>query len=330
LIVTPSADQDDYNPAGLSTAARLGINASASFVLSGLAGGSDGREITISNRSTDYLVLLEHQGAGSTAANRFDLPNGFPLFLLPGDRVTMVYSTTSNRWQVTAASFNLSTMGLTEFSDFASSTLGPFTLTVSGTGASGQASTFGVNTTERALGAVQIDTGTTATGRATLGHASTDSIVPKLGCALSVVRLAAEAVPTATETFQLISGFADSAGGTFTDGAAWNLRWNGSAAEWSKDRLSNAVATRDATGSPTPATTYIWLAVFLNADWTRADYYYSTDSVNWTLAESETTGLPVAGRNTAWVAASIIKSVGTTQRNASIDLAGYRADYVRG
>jgi hypothetical protein len=145
-----------------------------------------------------------------------------------------------------------------------------------------------------------------------------------------VARLAAEALPSAAETFQLIAGFADSAGGTFSDGAAWNLRWNGTAAEWSMDRLSNGVATRDASGAPTPDTNYIWLAVFLNADSTRADFYYSTDSVSWVKAGSKTTGLPAAGRNTAWVAASIIKSVGTTQRNASIDLAGNRVDYVRG
>lgn len=330
MTVTPAADQNNYNPAGLDYINRLRVNASASIKLTGLAGGVDGREITISNSSTDYLLWLEHQNTASDAANRFDLPNGFPFFLMPGDRITLGYSSISNRWQAMSASSNLATMGLTEFTDFVGGTVGPFTSTVSGTGASSQASTYLVNTTERPCGVVQADTGTTATGRATIGNAGTGDIVPTLGPALSVVRLAAEAVPSGTETFQLFSGFADSAGGTGTDVVAWNLRWNGTAAEWSQDRISNTTATRSTTGSPTPDTNYIWLVVFVNANWTRADFIYSTDSVAFTRADSPTTGFPGSGRPTAWVAASIIKSVGTTQRNVSIDLAGNRIDYVRG
>jgi hypothetical protein len=338
LVVTPSANLDDYDPVGLSTAARLGINASASITLSGLAGGTDGRSITISNRATDYLLIIEHQSTGSaTAANRFDLPNAFPLMLMPGDRATFTYSTTSSCWQLKSASFNVSQMGLTEFSDFVSGvspgnggSLGPFGVSTGGTGASCQPSTYLVNTTEKPLGVQQIDTGTTATGRATIGSAGTDQIVRGAGPALSISRLAAEALPTATETFALWAGFADIAAGTVTDVVAWELRWNGSAAEWSQTRASNAAASRDAAGSPSPDTNYIWLGVFINANWTRADFFYSTDSINWTFAGSRTTGIPAAGRNTGFCAASIIKSVGTTQRNASIDLAGYRVDYARG
>lgn len=330
LVTTPSSNQNDYAPTGLEFCNRLGINASASIKLTGLAGGYEGREITISNRSTDYLLWLENQNTSSSAANRFDLPNSFPFFLMPGDRVTLAYSGTSSRWQLVSASSNVGIMGLTEFTDFAGGTTGPFTSTVSGTGASAQASTYLVNSTEKPIGVTQIDTGTTATGRATIGHAGTASIVPAQGCALSVARLAVETTVTGTETFQILSGFVDSAGGTITDGVAWNNRWNGSAAEWSQDRFAGGTATRTTTGSPTPDNNYIWLVVFVNANWTRADFIYSTDSVSFTLASSPTTGFPSSSQYTAWAAASMIKSAGTTQRNCSIDLAGYRADYVRG
>lgn len=330
LTVTPSANQNDYSPTGFSLCNNLNVNASASIKLTGLAGGYEGRRIELANTSTDFLLWLEHQNTASTAANRFDLPNGFPFFLMPGDHIYLAYDGSSARWHALGASSNMSQMGLVEFSDFAGSTAGPFTSTVSGTGASIQVSTYLVNTTERPMGVTQIDTGTTATGRSTLGHAGTDSIIPTLGCALSVARLAQEAANSGTETYQLISGFADSAGGTFTDGVAWNLRWNGSAQEWSQDRLANSAATRSVTGSPTPDNNYIWVVVFVNAAWTRADFIYSTDSVSFTKANSPTTGLPGNTRPTAWVAASMIKSAGTTQRNASIDLAGYRVDYVRG
>lgn len=330
---SPSTNQNDYSAGGLADligCKGLRLSIGATMKLTGLAATYDGHEITLANTSTDYLLWLEHQSTASVAANRFDLPNGFPYWLMPGDRITLRYSSISGRWQAISASSNINQMGLTEFTDYAGGVTGPFTNTVSGTGASAQGSTYLVNTTERPLGVVQIDTGTTATGRATSGHSSTGDIVPTLGAALSVARLAAEAANSGTETWQLISGFADSAGGTFTDGVAWNLRWNGSAAEWSQDRLNNSAATRVTTGSPTPNTNYIWVVVFVNPTWTRADYIYSEDSASFTVASSPTTGFPTSARPVGWVAASLIKSAGTTQRNCSIDLAGYRVDYTRG
>ena len=329
----PSTNQNDYDAGSLADlinckGLRLGIT--ASIKLPGLAATYDGHEIVIANSSTDYLLWLENQNTSSSAANRFDLPNGFPFFLMPGDRITLRYSNISSRWQAISASANISQMGLTEFTDFAGGQTGPFTSTVSGTGASQQASTYLVNTTERVMGAAQIDTGTTTTGRATIGYSSTAAIVPTLGPALSVARLAVETTVTGTETFQILSGFIDSAGGATTDGVAWNNRWNGSAAEWSQDRWAATTATRTTTGSPTPDNNYIWLVVFVNPGWTRADFIYSTDSVSFTLASSPTTGFPSNTQYTGWVGASMIKSAGTTQRNCSIDLAGLRVDYVRG
>lgn len=330
MTVTPSANQNDYSPTNLAVCSILRVNNSASIKLTGLATGEDGRQITIQNASTDYLLWLENENTASAAANRFSLPRGFPAFLMPGDSITLVYDGTASRWEVYAWPNQGSAMGLTEFSDFLGGTTGPFTSTVSGTGASVQSSTYLINTTERPAGVMQGDSGTTATGRATIGNAGSGDLVPTLGAGLSVVRLAVETTVTGTETFQVISGFADSAGGTFTDGVAWNNRWTGSAAEWSQDRLANAAATRSNTGSPTPDNKYIWLVVFVNPAWTRADFIYSTDSIAFTKADSPTTGLPGNTRNTSWAAFSIIKSVGTTQRNVSLDLAGMRVDQVRG
>lgn len=330
LTVTPSANQDNYNPTNLDRAGVLRVNASASITLTGLATGADGRRVTIVNVATDFLLWLENENTSSSAANRFSLPRSFPAFLMPGDVITLLYDATASRWRVESWPNQGQAMGLTEFSDFLGGGTGPFTATVSGTGASSQASTYLSDTTEKPIGITQIDTGTTATGRATIGSAGTDQFPCATFAGLSVARLAAEAANSGTETWQLISGFADSAGGTFTDGVAWNLRWNGSAAEWSQDRLSNATATRSVTNSPTPDTTYIWLVVFVNPAWTRADFIYSTDGISFTKADSPTTGLPANTRDSAWVGASLIKSVGTTQRNCSIDLCGVRMDGVRG
>lgn len=323
---TTATNQNDYNPTGLANAYEIRWNGTASIKLTGLAGGRDGRRILICNDTTDYLLWLENENTASTAANRFDLPRGFPVFLMPGDTIELRYNSTKSRWQPVGWTAR-GVMGLTIFTDFAEGTLGPLTSTVSGSGASAQVGSYLVNTTERPLGVTQIDSGTTTTGRSTLGFAGTAAIVPTLGPALSVARLAVETTVTGTETFQVFSGFIDCAGGTPTDGVCWNNRWNGAAAEWSQDRFAAGAATRTTTGSPTPDNNYIWLVVFVNATWTRADFIYSTDSVNFTVASSPTTGFPNNTQYTGWIPRSIIKSVGTSQRNVSIDLAGYRVDY---
>lgn len=341
-VVTPSSNQDDYNAGSLAdliNCNNLRMNIGASMKLTGLAATYDGHEIVIANSSTDYLLWLENQNTASAAANRFDLPNGFPFFLLPGDRITLRYSTISNRWQAISANSNLSQMGLTLFTDMIGGTGtanlsnagGGITVFVSGTGAAAAASTYLTNTTERPLGIIQVTSGTTSTGRAGVGDNGTGQIIPTLGPALSVARLAVQTTVSGTETFQVLSGFVDSlAAGATTDGVAWNNRWNGSAAEWSQDRWSNTTRTGSTTGSPTPDNNYIWLIVFVNPDWTRADFIYSTDSVSFTVADSPTTGLPGSARPTSWCPAQIIKSAGTTARLVAVDLAGYRVDYVRG
>jgi hypothetical protein len=340
--VAPSTNQNDYDAGSLADlinckGLRLGIT--ATIKLTGLAATYDGHEIVLANTSTDYLLILESQSTSSTAANRFDLPNGFPFFLMPSDRITLRYSSISSRWQAVAASANLSQMGLTFFSDCIGGTGtanlahagGGLTVFVSGTGAAAATSTYLANTTERPLGIIQVTCGTTTTGRAGVGDNGTDQIIPTLGAALSVARLAVQTTVSGTETFQVVSGFLDSlAAGATTDGVAWNNRWNGSAAEWSQDRWAATTATRTTTGSPTPDNNYIWLVVFVNPGWTRADFIYSTDSVSFTVASSPTTGFPSSTQRTSWCPAQIIKSAGTTARIVSVDLAGYRVDYVRG
>ena len=342
LSAAPSANQNDYNAgslAALLSCKGLRLSITATLKLTGLAATYDGHEIVIANSSTDFLLWLEHQNTASAAANRFDLPNGFPYFLMPGDRITLRYSDISTRWQAVSASANLSQMGLTFFTDLLGGTAtanlgnagGGLTIFVSGTAAAAATSTYLANTTERPLGIMQLTSGTTATGRAGIGDNGTDQIIPTLGAALSVARLAVQTTVSGTETFQVLSGFVDVlAAGATTDGVAWNNRWNGAAAEWSQDRWAATVRTGTVTGSPTPDNNYIWLVVFVNPGWTRADFIYSTDSVSFLVASSPTTGFPSSTQRTSWCPAGIVKSVGTTARLIAVDLAGYRVDYVRG
>lgn len=329
VTVTPSASQIDYNPAGLSSAAELRINPSATIVLNTLQAQTDGFQLLITNASTDYLIILPHEYPSGTAANRFKLPKTFPAFLMPGDSIKLVYNGTYSRWIVQSWASQGQAMGLTYFTDFTEGTTSGTTSTVSGTGAATQVSTYLVNATEKPIGVTQLTTGTTSTGRATLGNAGTAQIVPTTGAALHVARLAIESTVTAAQTFQVFTGFIDSSAGTPTDGVVWNNRWTGTVAEWSMDRFAAGTATRTTSGF-TPDNNYNWFIIFINPSWTRADYITSLDGVNFSIYGSPTTGFPSSTQYTAWVAASMIKSVGTTARSTTIDFAGYRVDGVRG
>lgn len=100
--ITPSAiaaDQDNYNPAGLSTATvlRLATSTAASQQVRGLAGGSDGRIIVIHNIGTGNIVLPDEAGT-STAANRFSLFADSTIF--PDCCAVLQYDATVSRWRL--------------------------------------------------------------------------------------------------------------------------------------------------------------------------------------------------------------------------------------
>ncbi len=94
-----TANQNDYNPTGLSTASVLRLNTDASRDITGLQGGADGRLIVIHNVGSFSIVLKDESGS-STAANRFAL---FADITLATDQsVVLQYDSTSSRWRAVA------------------------------------------------------------------------------------------------------------------------------------------------------------------------------------------------------------------------------------
>jgi hypothetical protein len=96
------------------------------------------------------------------------------------------------------------------FDDFiGGSATSVFTSFVAGTGSSHQTGTYGQDLTELAIGVLQSDTGTTATGRAGLGTVS--GLVFRAGAARIVyqARHALEQISTLTETFVFRCGLTD-------------------------------------------------------------------------------------------------------------------------
>ena len=102
--ITPSqitADQNDYNPTGLSTSSVLRLSTDAARSITGLAGGSDGRLLVLHNVGSND-ILLKDENSSSTAANRFALSQA-EITLKPDQSIVVQYDSTSNRWRVFAA-----------------------------------------------------------------------------------------------------------------------------------------------------------------------------------------------------------------------------------
>lgn len=103
-----TADQNDYNPASLATANTLRLSTDALRTITGLAGGAVGRVMIVTNIGSFPLVLA-HENAGSTAANRFTFDT-YDLVVAAGQAITLQYDSTSSRWRPLSAN-NLSRSG---------------------------------------------------------------------------------------------------------------------------------------------------------------------------------------------------------------------------
>lgn len=91
-----TANQNDYNPTGLSTAAVLRLNTDASRNITGIVGGAVGRLLLLQNVGAQNIVL-KNQDAGSTAGNRFLL--GGDTTLAADQTITLAYDNTTARWR---------------------------------------------------------------------------------------------------------------------------------------------------------------------------------------------------------------------------------------
>lgn len=96
-VLSPSqitANQNDYNPTGAAGADVWRINSDARRNLTGIAGGTNGRRITLINTGT-FPILIKDEDSGSTAANRF----AFGWTLGGGKTMVIWYDGTSSRWR---------------------------------------------------------------------------------------------------------------------------------------------------------------------------------------------------------------------------------------
>jgi hypothetical protein len=91
-----TADQNDYAPSGFGDAFTLRLSSDAYRTITGIAGGSGGRLVTIDNVGT-FPLRLKEASASSAAGNRFSF--GADIMVASGKSVLLRYDATASRWR---------------------------------------------------------------------------------------------------------------------------------------------------------------------------------------------------------------------------------------
>lgn len=100
-VITPTqltANQNDYNPTGLSTASTIRVSSDKVVAITGLQQGLEGQVKVIMNVGS-FTINFPAENTGSSAANRF--ANGFSL--LAGRMVAFIYDSVASRWRTESA-----------------------------------------------------------------------------------------------------------------------------------------------------------------------------------------------------------------------------------
>jgi hypothetical protein len=93
-----SADVNDYAPAGVENASVMRVSSSASFNITGLAGGYNGRAMTLINVGLQPINLI-NQSTLSLAANRF-FTGSSDTTLNANSAASLIYDSTSSLWRI--------------------------------------------------------------------------------------------------------------------------------------------------------------------------------------------------------------------------------------
>jgi len=201
-------------------------------------------------------------------------------------------------------------------SDFWGTVSGEFTQFISGTGASVQTGTYGQDAINNAVGVTQVDTGTTATGRAGLGTVSGAIWRPTLAAYKARFRVALEAVSSVVETFVARIGMGDffSGAGDGTNGLFFSYTDLVNGGRWlAVSRVAGVTVASVDTGI-SPDLDYHVYEVQLDSDGQNARFYI--DGV--LVATISSPNLPGVA-NAMGAGTKIEKTVGTSQRNMSHD-----------
>jgi hypothetical protein len=99
-----TSNQNDYSPTGAATASVLQLSSDASRTVSGLAGGAEGRVVSLINVGSQPIVVSD-ESTSSSAANRFAL--GANLSIAAKQAAMLRYDGASARWRLLAGATGL-------------------------------------------------------------------------------------------------------------------------------------------------------------------------------------------------------------------------------
>lgn len=332
ITLSPTATQNDYNPAGFSEASFVRLTPNVSnmpiWEVTGWVPTYTDRCVTFDNADSADAVFFHRESSSSTAANRMTWSGTFPLILFPGDEAQFCYDNTDSRWELIAASRPPGPPAWDVWNEGFTAT-GLSGTSTSGTAASCQAGSFGANATEKTLGEVQCDTGSTSTGRAAISATGIVNSTPgALGPAAFLARVAPEATSDGTQRFQVRVGFHDF-GTEPADGVYWEYD-DATSADWRTVAAGTSTRTKNTVTGFTVGTTFVWLGAYCNVTWSQCAFFYSSDSSAWTVFSTAITDGNIPTSTELFTPASgISKSVGTAQRNMDTDVLAWRYDYAR-
>ena len=201
-------------------------------------------------------------------------------------------------------------------SDFVGTASGEFTAFISGTGASWQNGNYGQDAVNNAIGVNQVDTGTTATGRAGLATATGAMLSPTLARIKYEGRHAIEAISTITDTFVARIGLGDFflVAGDGTNGLFFSYTDIVNGGRWLAVSRAGGVTLTAVDTGVSPDLVYHLFNVCLSENGQVAEFFI--DDV--LVATINAPSLPGVA-NKMGAGFKIEKTAGTTQRNFSTD-----------
>jgi len=105
-----TANTNDWAPTGFASAYAVNVSTSANISLTGLAGGTDGREVMLVN-TTAYTLTISHESGSSTAANRFTCSGSASAVLRQNDAMQFRYDGATSRWRAVGNTIRLDSTG---------------------------------------------------------------------------------------------------------------------------------------------------------------------------------------------------------------------------
>lgn len=322
-----SANQNDYSPTGLDVATTLLIASDQARVITGIAGGWDGRELWLINVGTaeDGDLVLRSENTGSSASNRF--LSDADVVVERGDTVLLRYEAGStNRWRpiggrrkYTASAFRLLPFYCTDFFGGATADTGEssyaiwdYAVIASGT----QSKQAGTGTHP---GILRTSSSTTTNSGGYCRTAADSFLLAGGEVAEFVFRL-----PDLT-TLTARLGFIDTAtSADCVDGAYIEISSSGAAVGKTSN---NSTRTTSATIATLSASTWYRARIVVNKAASAVDFYLFDDAGNQLGTQQNTANIPTAaGRETGH--GYIATKSGTTAQ-ACIDMDYMSVEFTR-